>query len=257
MTTTSSTTGEGGVSIEVVGNTVQLAGPYCQAVVEGCKRLGGRWRSAQSVWEVPVVYVAELRALCQRVYGTDGTMVPDTVTLRVRVGDRVAHARAAWEQAKATSSPPDPRSWYELPQAVQEQYLSHEPPAIDVMGDSFELLGRWLLRRFQRDGAVQHAELVALVEGRPWSGAGGSRKNPALDIVEYRVIEVLGVGRQYAQEHVDMYGGAVWIVAPPAPLTEADRYVLEVEQYKLRDQRAELDRRLAEIAQALGQTPDR
>lgn len=70
------------MSVTVTRNDtiIRVQSPYNSEFVRDAKRLGGKWRDKQ--WVFDARDESRVRDLCRRVYGTDGT-VSDTVTLRV------------------------------------------------------------------------------------------------------------------------------------------------------------------------------
>lgn len=79
------------MKITVTEKAVIVTSPYSDDFVTGARQIGGKW--ANPTWVFPVENEPLVRALCLRVYGTDGTPEPvETlrVTLaRVRMDDRL------------------------------------------------------------------------------------------------------------------------------------------------------------------------
>jgi hypothetical protein len=69
------------VQITVNGSTVAVKSPYNSEFVTTAKRYGGKWKGGQ--WVFDARDEERVRALCQKVYGTDG-LSKDLCTIRAK-----------------------------------------------------------------------------------------------------------------------------------------------------------------------------
>lgn len=71
------------INVIINNGKIKVASPYNKFFVLQARNLGGRWKSAEKVWEFDVRDEERVRDLCREVYGNDG-QTTDTVTLRVK-----------------------------------------------------------------------------------------------------------------------------------------------------------------------------
>ena len=75
------------MQIEITNSygVLSVRSPYHAGFVAGARNLSGRFSAG--AWSFDPRVEADVRKLCQRCYGTDGTTPADVVTLRVAFGD--------------------------------------------------------------------------------------------------------------------------------------------------------------------------
>lgn len=74
------------VRVEAKGEQLHVRSPYNKVFVAGARNLGGQW--AEPDWVFDPRNERLVRELCQRVYGTDGESVPDTVSVEIEWSEK-------------------------------------------------------------------------------------------------------------------------------------------------------------------------
>lgn len=85
------------IQIEVKDGRCAVTSPYNKVFVEGARQLNGKWQSPH--WVFDARDEAAVRQLCQKVYGTDGHVVADLVSVRVTYTDGADVLRGALSMA--------------------------------------------------------------------------------------------------------------------------------------------------------------
>lgn len=70
------------VVIDVRDSTISVESPYNADFVKAARDMGGRWDGSSSSWLFDRRDEADVKALCMKIYGTDGDM-SDVVTIKV------------------------------------------------------------------------------------------------------------------------------------------------------------------------------
>lgn len=78
------------VLIKTNGDRFEITAPFHPELSRQAKRLGGAWRGVDVGWIFGLDHEAELRALCLRLWGVDGSpeAVADLVALRIEVDEQ-------------------------------------------------------------------------------------------------------------------------------------------------------------------------
>jgi len=79
------------VTITTTAENTYVQSPYNSLFVDAARQLGGRWSDPQ--WVFPLLAEPEVRALCLRVYGTDGTSEPTMATYTVKLSGYSARGK--------------------------------------------------------------------------------------------------------------------------------------------------------------------
>ncbi|MFF0747354.1 hypothetical protein ACFYVL_43945 [Streptomyces sp. NPDC004111] len=145
------------ITPSTTGKRMLITSPYNADFVDAVKEIGGRWDATKRAWSVAARDEERARALMREYYGTDGTGVPDLVTVRIRLDLFEQHGSTAGAPAEA------------------------------------HFAGRVIASRPARDAKVRLHQGVVLVEGT-LPGAGGSMRYPRLHAPD-AVVEVRDVPR--------------------------------------------------------------
>jgi len=71
------------IKITKSGETLSVHSPYNTEFVAGARKLAGKWDGGSKAWAFDARNEAAIRALLIETYGTDGSVIADTVSLRV------------------------------------------------------------------------------------------------------------------------------------------------------------------------------
>lgn len=71
------------IRIDTRGTALDVASPYNSDFVRRARRLAGRWVAARNVWTFDARNEWAVRDLLVDCYGTDGTILPDVVSVRL------------------------------------------------------------------------------------------------------------------------------------------------------------------------------
>lgn len=86
------------VTVEITDNTLRVTTPYSPDFPRAARNLGGNFdgkSGRRGVWEFDVRDEERVRALCRRIYGTDGSAV-EMVTVRLDVEEFDGRSDAVW-----------------------------------------------------------------------------------------------------------------------------------------------------------------